>query len=326
MIRDCIAVVSHVLNQPVRTVFDRLRVEAPRDYDVRMILSTDDPEAELAGLSESDVDRISVKQIFELPYPQKCQLKDWEMAGNLDLVFLEFARRHPEYDRFWFVEYDVFWQGHWSVFFDHFHSSEADLLAATIQRADEVPRRAHFDYPRLVVPEGMRWEQENVIKAFLPLCRLTRQALNALDRAYRAGLGGHYEINVPSVPAQHGLVLEDFGGNGKFVRPDNVDRFYFSRGSTYGQLPGNFVFRPAPRVLPRQNTLWHPVKPEGVPVWHPLLLRGNIWKTYLEKFKPYIGRLIIWLWFAIRWRPLPTPTLGRRRTKPHSPPTRESSQ
>ena len=192
--RTCIGLVSHLLNQPVRAVFERLRSEAPPGYDVRMILSTDDPDAGLAGLAEADVDRISREQIFELPYPTKCQLKDWEMGGNLDLVFLEFYRRYPGYDRYWFTEYDVFWQGRWSVFFDYFEPSAADLLAATIHTVDEVPHKADPTYPRQSVPEGMVWERARVIKAFLPICRLSRQVLHALDGAYRAGLGGHYEI------------------------------------------------------------------------------------------------------------------------------------
>ena len=318
MARDCIAVVSHVLNAPVRAVFDRLRQEAPGTYDVRMILSADDPLADTAGLNEGDVDRVSAKQLFEMPYPQKAQPKDWEMAGNLDLVFLDFYRRHPGYDRYWFVEYDVFWQGNWSVFFDYFHSSQADLLAATIHRADEMPHKADFSYPRQVVPEGMTWDRVHVIKAFLPICRISREVLVALDRAYRAGLGGHYEINVPSVAAQNGLTLEDFGGSGRFVRPENVNRFYFAHGRTYTHSPGNFVFRPPQRVLPRQNTLWHPVKPEGVPAWHPLLSRGNTLKTVWEQIKLRINRVITWLWFATRWRPLPPSMPSPQPTRPRT--------
>lgn len=303
--RTCIGLVSHLLNQPVRAVFERLRAEAPPGYDVRMILSADDPRAELAGLDEGDVDRISRDQIFELPYPTKCQLKDWEMAGNLDLVFLEFYRRYPGYDHYWFTEYDVFWQGRWSVFFDYFASSAAGLLAATIHTVDEVPHKAEFPYPRQFVPEGMIWERPRVIKAFLPICRLSHQVLHALDDAYRAGLGGHYEINVPTVAAQNGMALEDFGGNGSFVRPDNINRFYFARGDTFTHSPGNFVFRPAQRVLPRRNTLWHPVKPEGVPVWFPLSVRGNLLKNVKGALKTFVGQVLVWLWFAVRWRPLP---------------------
>ena len=316
--RTCIGLVSHLLNAPVRAVFERLRAEAPPGCEVRMIFSTDDPNAGSAGLAEEDIDRISAQQVFALPYPTKCQATDWDMAGNLDAVFLEFFRRHPDHDRYWFVEYDVFWQGHWSVFFDHFDRSEADLLAATIHRLDAMPHKADIAYPVQVVPEGMAWERAKVLKAFLPICRLSNRGLRALDAAYRAGLGGHYEINVPSVLAQNGMDGEDYGGDGAFVRPDNLNRFYFARGDTFSHSPGTFVFRPAQHVLRRQNTLWHPVKPEGVPVWFPLAIRGNLRKNIVEWTKPHVGRLIIRWWFAVRWRPLRTAARGMEAARSRS--------
>ena len=304
--RPCIGVVTHVLNGPISAVVQRLRLEAPSDHGVRAILSTDDPGASLAGLEEADVERISRADLFQLPYPQKCRDEDWQMAGNLDLVFLEFVRRHPSYTHYWFVEYDVHWEGRWSVFFEHFRNTGADVLAATVQQIDEVPHKLDTEaYPRMVVPEGMRWDRSRVIKAFLPICRLSRRALEALDAAYRTGLGGHYEFNVPTVPAQHEMCIEDFGGNGRYVKPENVDRFYFARGSSYSHSPGNFVFRPPQRVLARRNTLWHPVKPDGVPAWHPMRMPGGLLKTGVEFAKPYINLTLVWLWFKMRWHPLP---------------------
>ncbi len=303
-----VAVVSHVLNAPVRRMFERVVGEAPRDHAVRFILSADDPHADLAGLDEEGVDRISRSDLMALGYPEKCQEADWDMAGNLDLVFLEFARRHPQFSHYWFLEYDVHWEGVWSVFFEHFRNSPSDVLAATMQQIDEVPHKENSPpYPRQVIPPGMTWERKNVIKGFLPACRLSRRALDALATAYRAGLGGHYEINVPSVPAQQGMPVEDFGGRGRYVRPENRDRFYFARGDTYSHSPGSFVFRPPQRVLPKRNTLWHPVKPSGVPAWHPLRMEGGLLKTVIERAKPTLWDLVNRLWFATRWRPLRDP-------------------
>jgi len=305
MRRPCVAVISHVLNAPVRSVFERLRREAPADHDVWMILSTDDPTASIAGLDESDVVRISRDDIFRLGYPQKCREQDWSMAGNLDLVFLEFKRRMPDYGHYWFVEYDVHWEGIWSVLFEHFRASDAALLAATVQQIDEVPHKLDPQaYPQYVVPADLPWERANTIKAFLPICRINHETLTALDEGYRRGLGGHYEFMVPCVAAQNGMPVEDFGGRGRYVKPENLDRFYFARGSAYTHSPGNFVFRPEQRVLARRNTLWHPVKPGGVPLWHPLRYKGSPLKVIEEALKPLLWRLVIWLWFATRWRAL----------------------
>jgi hypothetical protein len=301
---DAIAVVSHVLNPAVRAMFERVAREAT-GHAAFFILSSDDPDATLAGLDPGVVERISRADLMRLGYAEKCRLEDWDMAGNLDLVFLEFRRRRPEFARLWFLEYDVHWQGDWSVFLDHFTRSPADVLAATVQQIDEVAHKEGSPaYPRQVVPPAMKWERHNVIKGFLPAVRLSAAALDALDAAYRAGLGGHYEINVPSVAAQHGMKIEDFGGDGRYVRPENRNRFYFANGATYSHSPGTFVFRPVQRVLDRPNTLWHPVKPVDVPAWHPLKIVGSLPKTMLERTKPLIWQAAIRLWFATRWRPL----------------------
>lgn len=318
--RPLVAVVSHVLNGPVRAVFERVAREAPPDHDVRFILSTDDPHADLAGLAEERVDRISKADIFAFGFPVKCSDTDWDMAGNLDLVFLEFRRRHPGRDAYWFIEYDVHWEGAWGVFFQHFRDSPADVLAATVFPVQDHPKKYKIgSYPAQVVPPGMPWEPAKIVKAFLPACRISGRALDALGAAYAAGLGGHYEINVPSIPSQAGMAIEDFGGRGRFVRPENRDRFYFARGDNYSHSPGTFVFRPAQRPLRRPNTLWHPVKPEGVSVWHPLRIRGNVVKTLAEAVKPLLWQAVIRTWFATRWRPLrtahPARPLGTERRK-----------
>lgn len=305
--RPIVAVVGHVLNGPVRSVFDRIAREAPPDHDVRFILSADDPAADTAGVPRDRVDRISKADIFAFGYPVKCDDTDWDMAGNLDLVFLEFRRRHPGRAAYWFLEYDVHWEGAWGVFFERFRGSPADVLAATVFPVQDHPTKYKIGaYPAQVVPPGMRWEEARILKAFLPACRLSGRALDALHDAYTAGLGGHYEINVPSIPSQHGMEIEDFGGSGQFVRPENQNRFYFARGNNYSHSPGTFVFRPAQRPLRRSNTLWHPVKPEGVSVWHPLRIRGSTVKSLVEAGKPLLWQLIIRLWFATRWRPLRT--------------------
>lgn len=309
--RISIAVITHVVTDEVAAMFVRLKREAPPDHDVRLILSADAPDAPTGALAEADTVRIRRDELFLLPYPRKCQAHDWDMAGNLDVVFLEFARRLPQYDRHWFVEYDVHWEGDWRVFFEYFRSSPADVLAATIQRLDEIPHKADQTYPKLVIPPETGWQPARMVKAFLPICRISRATLAALDDVYRRGGCGHYEIALASVAAQNGMLLEDFGGNGSYVRPENRNRFYFAHGATYSHSPGNFVFRPEQHVLPRRNTLWHPVKPAGVPVWHPLRVQGGIAKSIAETLKPVAWRLLIRLWFALLWRPLTDASVGQ---------------
>lgn len=302
--RDCIVFVCHVATDAVRGAYERLRREAPADHDVRFLLNSDEAGASAASALADDITVVTLPELLSPGYRQKCRTENWEMAGNLDLAFLAFARRHPGYDRIWFVEYDVHWEGRWSVLFERFRASPADVLATTVLPIARVPHKlALLTYPALIMPPDVSWGVQEALKAFLPICRLSRAALEALDNAYRNGLGGHYEITVPSVAASAGLLVEDIGGDGPFVAPDNRNRFYFARGSTTSHSPGSFVFRPSPRVLKRRNTLWHPVKPGEVPLWHPMRARGRLLKNAVEMAKPLAWRLAVRLWFATRWRP-----------------------
>ncbi len=299
-----VALVSHVWTPEIQLVFDRLRREAPADHDVTFLLSADAGEPD-PPIEADRVVRVSREDVFRLPYPQKCHPGPWVMAGNLDLVFLEFKRRMPNFLQYWFVEYDVHFEGHWGRLFEHFRASNASIIGAIQEYISKVPHKLNIGYPPLVVPDGMAWEKERLVKGFFPLCRLSPILLDALDSDYRAGLGGHYEITMPTVAAQHGQQLEDFGGSGSFVRPENRNRFYFANNASYSHSPGNFVFRPNIRkVLPRKNTLWHPVKPEGVPLWYPIRPEVGVFRRIIEDLKLPIGQACIQWWFATRWRPL----------------------
>lgn len=311
----CVAFVSHCVTPAIRAGFERLAREAPGDHDVVLLLSSDDATAGLAGLSEDRVVRLSKTDVHRLDYPEKCRTAGWSMIGNLDLVILGFWRDRPAYDHYWFIEYDVHWQGCWSVLFERFRASNADVLGTSMMPIDRVPRKLEVLRPALVVPDGLGWSRDRIIKGFLPACRLSGPALRALETAYRGGLGGHYEILVPSVAAQAGLVVEDIGGRGPFVRPENIDRFYFAHSASHSHSPGSFVFRPGPRVLARPNTLWHPVKPDDVALLHPMRVRGTAAKNLVESLKPHAWRCIVWLWFQVLWHPLPdhasAPNIGR---------------
>jgi hypothetical protein len=111
------------------------------------------------------------------------------------------------------------------------------------------------------------------------------------------------------VLARHGMEIEDIGGNGPYVKPENRNRFYFASKGTYTKSPGTFVFRPSfHQVMKRENTLWHPVKPPGdYAMWYAPRGSVSLAKTVLERVKPSIWWLIIWLWFAFIWRRLPAP-------------------
>ncbi len=305
MNKNSVAFISHVWTPDIQRIFERLKSEAPPDHDVRFILSSDASDTMPTSIANGHI-HICCSSILELPYSEKCQSGEWDINGNLDLVFLEFRRRLPDYQFYWFIEYDVHYEGRWSRFFERFQDSKADLIGTTLEYISKIPHKLQtLSYPRLVVPETAEWNESRLIKGFFPICRLTASLLDALDLAYRAKIGGHYEIIIPTVALQHDMAIEDIGGDGPFVQEQNRNCFYFANGASYTHSPGSFVFRPnIGQVLRRENTLWHPVKPAGIPAWHPLKMRGGLYQNTSEWIKLVVGRIWIRWWFATRWRPL----------------------
>jgi hypothetical protein len=304
----CVVLVSHFLDDAVRFQFRRLVAEVPADHDVFMLLNLPDGERpSVEGIDPDRLVRLSEADLLALPYPEKCRQPEWRIDGNLDLAFLAFRRRVAGYRNVWFIEYDVHYEGNWSRFFEHFRRSPADLIGTTMTWISQVMHKlAVLEYPEIRAPAPDGWATEAMIKGFFPICRISEPAFAAIDAAYRAGVGGHYEITLPTIVRQAGLTVEDVGGSGPFTRAENRHRFYFAYPASFSHSPGTFVFRPPfQRVLPRPDSLWHPVKPAGAPAWFPVAPTGTLRARIVMRVKPVLWHLVIRAWFAIVWNRLP---------------------
>jgi hypothetical protein len=306
---------THFYDATIAAAYRRLKREAPPGAEIVVALNCGAapervPDA-AASLPPGALFLCGNESLLSLPYPVKCAPEGWRLnPGNTDLIALLFLARHPECAQLWAIEYDVHYEGDWGRFFAHFAASPADLLTTTIYRQRETPRKElapPFRSPAFAsYPEGER------LRAFLPIFRLGRRGFAAIDAAYRAGAGGHYELTWPTILHHAGLTLEDIGGDGAWVRPENVDRFYFNTKASFSMQPGTFVFRPGfTRVIRRPDTLWHPVKPAGVGPWDKASragLRGP--RRLLERLKPAVNRVLVRRWLATRWNPLRPPGPG----------------
>jgi hypothetical protein len=215
---------------------------------------------------------------------------------------LRFILEHQEYDYYWGIEYDVHFEGKWSTFMERFRTSSADLIATTICKHSEIPRKNLN--PVFRSPASHHFDEERWIKAFLPIYRLSKRGAEAIHNAYRDGCGGHYELTWATIIEHAGLELEDIGGDGAWVRPENRNRFYFNTPRTWSRSPGTFVFRPPFRtVLHRRNTLWHPVKPVGIHGWFSEPERQGV-RRIITTVKQYVSKIVVRAWFFARWRPL----------------------
>jgi hypothetical protein len=193
-----------------------------------------------------------------LPYRAKiAQHPGTFWSRNIDLPLLWFWSRNRHYHSYWVVEYDVRYSGNWRDFFEAFIDNPSDLLATTLFDYGFRKSWGHwqsFESPR-PVPLAER------VRATLSAYRLTARALQALDCAYREGCSGHYEVAIPTILKSRGFSIEDIGGEGAYVAPDNINRYYTNSPQTPGLAPGTFVLHPEGMIkddLP--NMLWNPFK------------------------------------------------------------------
>ena len=178
--------------------------------------------------------------------------------GDVELPALHFFHCFPDYDFYWVIEYDVRFSGSWRAFFEAHVSNPADLLGTTLTRRPDIVNWYHW--PSLNLADLAITEKEH-IRGFFPIYRLSQRGLRILDQAYRRGVTGHFEALFPTILSNAGAVIEDIGGDGEFVRPENKNRFYRNTPSAAWLAPGTFVFRPAIETIGAEpDMLWHPVK------------------------------------------------------------------
>ena len=173
------------------------------------------------------------------------------VPGSNHFPLLKFFKENQCYDYYWLVEDDVRFSGDWKDFFDSFASSTSDFLSSVIETKAENP--TWYWWTSLKTGNEVIAE-EKLLKSFNSIYRLSSQALVCIDAHLRIGWMGHYEALLPTLLYNKGFLLEDFGGEGTFVRPENNAKFY-----------DDTSMRIAP-VLPddRKNYLLHPVKEEKV--------------------------------------------------------------
>lgn len=173
------------------------------------------------------------------------------VPGSNHFPLLKFFKENQCYDYYWLVEDDVRFSGDWKDFFDSFASSTSDFLSSVIETKAENP--TWYWWTSLKTGNEVIAE-EKLLKSFNPIYRLSSQALVCIDAHLRIGWMGHYEVLLPTLLYNKGFLLEDFGGEGAFVCPENKAKFY-----------NDTSMRIAP-VLPddRKSYLFHPVKEEKV--------------------------------------------------------------
>lgn len=173
------------------------------------------------------------------------------VPGSNHFPLLKFFKENQGYDYYWLVEDDVRFSGEWKEFFDSFASCTSDFLSSVIETKAENP---NWYWWSCLKTGNEAIAVDRLLRSFNPIYRLSSQALACIDDHLRKDWIGHHEVLLPTLLYNKGFLLEDFGGEGIFVRPENNAKFY-----------DDTSMRIAP-VLPddRKNYLFHPVKEEKV--------------------------------------------------------------
>jgi hypothetical protein len=253
---------THYLSRALLRMFRNLVADVP-NYAPCVLMHLPPGKPKPSNLANIPHHFVTTPEIRDPAYSRKSNGPGWGIwrGGHTDLIALHFFRTHPNYERYWFIEYDVRFSGAWRGFFAAFENSDADFVSTSIRRASNDPRWMHWPTLHPATSVGSLPANERLC-SFMPIFRVSRRAFEVIDRAYREGWTGHCEASWPTILYRAGCKLEDFGGDGEFVRPENRNRFYTNTLSDEDLAPGSLVFRPV-RWVPgfRRNRLWHPVKP-----------------------------------------------------------------
>jgi hypothetical protein len=316
-----ILVLTHFIDASIIAMFQRLNAETPEDHDVFLVFNSGADPAQPPSDAAIFGDKLYIvhdAKLFNPVYSERCGEQSlrhelWRKAGSADLMVLCFALEHQHYQHIWGVEYDVHFQGLWSFFFDRFAGSNADLIGTLLGPMDELPANVQAMPPAFHDEAGNRPASADAIAGFFPIFRMSRAFLKMLDGSYRNGWNGHYEYTLGTLAQRHAMTVEDIGGDGPFVRPHNKNAFYFASHRRWDKSPGTFVFRPELSSVRRhENTLWHPVKPNGVYFNHappagdprPLArIKASAKAAY------YHAAITAWFWF--KWRPASRPLVSK---------------
>jgi hypothetical protein len=206
--------------------------------------------------------------VCALPYPVKLSDVPWPSTiGHNDLPVLKFFLENPKYDYYWLVEYDVRYTGDWSLIFDDLMLSSADLLATSI--VDNAQQPDWHWWPSLKIPNDLETAPQ-MVRSFLPFCRISNALLRELDIQHKAGWSGHYELVWPTVARAFGYSIEDIGGQSAYTPEHRMGQHYMSNPDNPNLFPGTFLFRPSfvggdieqwgKAVVGDIPMLWHPVR------------------------------------------------------------------
>lgn len=246
---------SHIVNTSTVRRFYDIKAGLPLDTKLIWCLNKQDGQA-LNLLKDIEVFDFTREDFDELPYTVFSE----EIWFNANLIMMLFYLRNPKYDYYWFIEYDVFFAGDWNLLFQFFKESKSDLISSHVEQYDK--SNTDWQWWNVIEFSGKEIPLEKRVKSFNPIYRLSERSLSFLHNNLSNGNAGYYEVLMPTALYNNGYTIEDFGGTGCFVKPENRNRFYiqgtYTNWGTMRYFP-NYSLEEI-NALGTKDKLFHPVK------------------------------------------------------------------
>jgi hypothetical protein len=274
--KTCVLFMTHRMDPSILDEFQKIRTCQKPGLDIKLFYDKSSPKPPRHGFREKELfgfcsgaplppdtiffDIASLAERFKF-------IKHWERGliyGNTVFPVLDFALTH-DYDFIWKIELDVRFAGDWKEFFDEFEPCCADLLGTTLCDYSSCPE---WFWWQTLKHQGAPISENQRLRGFFPVLRLSKRACGILEEAYSQGWEGHYECVVPTVLRIRACSMEDIGGNGAYVPEGRKKRFYTNTPEDAYLWPGTFLWR-VPRRCVRRFTvrpkhLYHPVARQSV--------------------------------------------------------------
>jgi len=192
--------------------------------------------------------------------------KSTQLKGGNHFPLLMFYLQNNNHDYYWYIEDDVYYNAPWEHFFNFFtdNNISSDFITCNIKDYESEPDWQGWDtlsHPEYVV------RNQSKIRSFNPIFRISNRALNFFHQALSNGWSGHDEVLLPTLLKENGFLINDFGGEGQYVLPGCINRFYRSDTTNlFGSLvEGTVRFKsPIGKEKIKQHLLYHPVKIEDI--------------------------------------------------------------
>lgn len=219
--KQAVLLMSHFFDSRIEEKYHRLTGElSPALYDVYLLLNLNDKSEfedspssiNMCVYDADDLNSLGYTPIFESLLPGSCHFP-----------VLRFYKDHPDYKFYWFIEYDVEFTASWSLLFDSYVDDAVDYIVPFLAKFEK-KKNGNWEWWHTGNKSGFPLIES--IRAFHPICRYSKSALNCIDRYQRLGYSAHSELLVPTCLSHAGLTLKAFD-EGFFIREREFKSFRY---------------------------------------------------------------------------------------------------